>query len=78
MLSIMIFSEIWICLLPVISETEGWNACALAEAKYGAGRGARNVVFMTFGTGLGAGIVVDGRLYVKFYSRILVFNVLQR
>ena len=39
------------------------NACALAEAKYGAGRGARNVVFMTFGTGLGAGIVVDGRLY---------------
>ena len=39
------------------------NACALAEAKYGAGRGARNVVFMTFGTGLGAGIVVDGKLY---------------
>ncbi|MGN0847375.1 MAG: ROK family protein [Kiritimatiellia bacterium] len=39
------------------------NACALAEAKYGAGRGARNVVFMTFGTGLGAGIVIDGRLY---------------
>lgn len=39
------------------------NACALAEAKYGAGRGAGNVVFMTFGTGLGAGIVVDGRLY---------------
>ena len=39
------------------------NACALAEAKYGAGRGARNVVFMTFGTGLGAGIVVDGHLY---------------
>ena len=32
------------------------NACALAEAKYGAGRGARNVVFMTFGTGLGAGL----------------------
>ena len=39
------------------------NACALAEAKYGAGRGARNVVFMTFGTGLGAGLVLDGRLY---------------
>jgi len=39
------------------------NACALAEAMYGAGRGARNVVFMTFGTGLGAGIVIDGRLY---------------
>lgn len=39
------------------------NACALAEAKFGAGRGARNVVFMTFGTGLGAGLVLDGRLY---------------
>ena len=39
------------------------NACALAEAKYGAGKGARNVVFMTFGTGLGAGIVIDGKLY---------------
>jgi glucokinase len=39
------------------------NACAWAEAIYGAGRGARNVVFMTFGTGLGAGLVLDGRLY---------------
>ena len=39
------------------------NASALAEAKYGAGRGARNVVFMTFGTGLGAGLVLDGKLY---------------
>ena len=39
------------------------NACALAEAKFGAGKGARNVVFMTFGTGLGAGIVIDGKLY---------------
>ncbi|MBR2837720.1 MAG: ROK family protein [Kiritimatiellae bacterium] len=39
------------------------NACALAEWRFGAGRGTRNMVFMTFGTGLGAGIVVDGRLY---------------
>lgn len=39
------------------------NACALAEAKFGAGKGARNVVFMTFGTGLGAGLVLDGKLY---------------
>ncbi len=39
------------------------NACALAEYKYGAGRGSRNMVFMTFGTGLGAGIIIDGRLY---------------
>ena len=39
------------------------NACAYAEWKYGAGKGTRNMVFMTFGTGLGAGIVVDGKLY---------------
>ena len=39
------------------------NACALAEWKFGAGRGARNMVFMTFGTGLGAGLIINGRLY---------------
>jgi glucokinase len=39
------------------------NACALAEWKCGAGRGAQNMVFMTFGTGLGSGLVLDGRLY---------------
>ena len=37
------------------------NACAYAEWKFGAGRGTRNMVFMTFGTGLGAGLVLDGR-----------------
>ena len=39
------------------------NACAWAEYRYGAGRGTQNMVFMTFGTGLGAGIVIGGRLY---------------
>ena len=39
------------------------NACALAEWKYGAGRGTKNMVFLTFGTGLGAGLILDGRLY---------------
>ena len=39
------------------------NACAYAEWRFGAGRGTRNMVFMTFGTGLGAGIVIDGKLY---------------
>ena len=39
------------------------NASAVAEWKFGAGRGADNVVFMTFGTGLGAGLILDGKLY---------------
>lgn len=39
------------------------NACALAEWKFGAGQGTRNMVFFTFGTGLGAGLILDGRLY---------------
>jgi glucokinase len=39
------------------------NACALAEWKFGAGRGCRNMVFLTFGTGMGGGLVLDGRLY---------------
>lgn len=39
------------------------NACALAEWMYGAGRGTENMVFMTFGTGLGAGLILNGKLY---------------
>jgi glucokinase len=39
------------------------NACALAEWKFGAGKGTRNMAFMTFGTGLGAGLILDGKLY---------------
>lgn len=39
------------------------NACAVAEWKFGAGKGAKNVVFLTFGTGLGAGLILDGKLY---------------
>jgi len=39
------------------------NACALAEYRFGAGSGCRNMVFITFGTGFGAGLVLDGRLY---------------
>jgi glucokinase len=39
------------------------DAGALAEWKYGAGRGTQNMVFMTFGTGLGAGLILNGNLY---------------
>ncbi len=40
------------------------NACALAEWQWGAGRGCHSMVFLTFGTGMGAGLILDGRLYV--------------
>ena len=39
------------------------NACAVAEWLFGAGVGTKNMVFMTFGTGLGAGLILDGKLY---------------
>ncbi len=39
------------------------NACALAEWKFGAGRGCSNMIFLTFGTGMGAGLILNGRLY---------------
>lgn len=39
------------------------NACALAEWRFGAGQGCRSMVFLTFGTGMGAGLILDGRLY---------------
>ena len=39
------------------------NACAVAEWKFGAGRGLNNMIFLTFGTGMGAGLILDGKLY---------------
>src|SRR5467141_1175048 len=39
------------------------NAAALAEAKWGAGRGYRNIFYASVGTGIGTGIVFDGRIY---------------
>ena len=39
------------------------NACALAEWMWGAGQGYDNMIFLTFGTGLGAGLILGGKLY---------------
>lgn len=39
------------------------DACALAEWRYGAGQGAENMIFLTFGTGMGAGLILNNRLY---------------
>jgi glucokinase len=39
------------------------NACALAEWLMGAGRGTSNMIFLTFGTGMGGGLILNSRLY---------------
>ena len=39
------------------------NACALAEWMMGAGVGTKNMIFLTFGTGMGAGLILNEKLY---------------
>ncbi len=39
------------------------NAGAVAEHRFGAGKGTQHMIFLTMGTGFGAGIIADGRLY---------------
>ena len=48
--------------VPVKLDNDG-NAAALAEARWGAGRGYGNVFYATIGTGIGTGIVFDGHIY---------------
>jgi glucokinase len=48
--------------LPVVLENDA-NAAALGEFRYGAGRGARSIVYMTVSTGIGGGIILDGRIW---------------
>ena len=45
---------------PVAIDTDV-NAAALAEYRWGAGQGARSLVYITLGTGVGGGLLVDGR-----------------
>lgn len=39
------------------------NAGALAEWKWGAARGTQDAIFLTFGTGMGSGIIIGGRMH---------------
>jgi glucokinase len=40
------------------------SAAALGEHRYGVGKGVRNLVLFTLGTGIGGGIIADGKLYL--------------
>ncbi len=46
--------------VPVAIDTDV-NAAALAEHRWGAGRGARSLLYLTVGTGIGGGALVEGR-----------------
>jgi glucokinase len=48
--------------LPVFVDNDA-NVAALAEFLFGAARGARNVVMLTIGTGIGGGLILDGEIY---------------
>lgn len=48
--------------VPVIVGNDA-NAAALAEAMIGAGRGLRHMIYLTISTGIGSGIIVDGKLH---------------
>jgi glucokinase len=39
------------------------NLVTLGEQKYGAGKGAKNMICITLGTGVGGGLIIDGKLY---------------
>lgn len=48
--------------LPVMLDNDA-NAAALAEHLFGSGRGLKNFVYITVSTGIGGGVIIDGKLY---------------
>lgn len=48
--------------LPVFVDNDA-NVAALAEHRFGAGRGTRNMVMLTIGTGIGGGLILGGEIY---------------
>jgi glucokinase len=47
---------------PTLLENDAAAAC-YGEFRFGAGQGFRHIVYVTLGTGIGGGIIIDGKLY---------------
>ncbi|PIN92934.1 hypothetical protein COU54_05060 [Candidatus Pacearchaeota archaeon CG10_big_fil_rev_8_21_14_0_10_31_24] len=47
---------------PVLVENDA-NCAGLAELKYGSGKGKKNIILLTLGTGVGGAIILNGKLY---------------
>ena len=57
---VKVFKEKYNCPVYLLNDAD---ACALAEFKFGAGVGSKNMAYLTFGTGIGAGLILNGKLY---------------
>lgn len=53
--------------LPVILDNDS-NVAALAEHRFGAGRGSRNMIYMATSTGLGSGLILNGQVFRGSYG----------
>lgn len=51
--------------LPVLMGNDA-NVAAMGEFRFGAGRGTRTMVMFTLGTGIGGGLILDGKLWTGF------------
>ena len=51
-----------LCKIKAYMENDA-DACALAEYRYGAGTKSNSMIFLTFGTGFGANIILEEKLY---------------
>lgn len=53
--------------LPVCLENDA-NAAGLGEYRFGAGKGSKNMVYITVSTGVGGGIILDGKIYAGSFG----------
>ena len=60
------FSKEFDCPIKITNDA---NAAALGEAKFGAGKKYKNIVMITLGTGIGGGVIIDGKLFEGYLGK---------